>query len=162
MAFESQAKLCCWQNRSQYVYLLTDRQITRSTFVLVFVMPNGAIRIKYHRSIQRKKFVLTDVKCITKQQYSSDLWKLWPLSLKAKRNCIVDKFLKIIQLIIKNAVRLILDNFGIVGFLFFGRIPVDSSQFSLHFDSIFMLNVLKRSLILAYRPTGGRKMNVAY
>ena len=42
---------------------------------------------------------------------------LWPLSLKDKRNCIVD-------------------NFGIIGFLFFGRIPVDSSYFSLHFDSI--------------------------
>jgi hypothetical protein len=49
--------------------------------------------------------------------------------LKAKRNCIVDKSLKIIKRIIKNAVRLILDNFGIVGFLFFGRIPVDSSTF---------------------------------
>jgi hypothetical protein len=34
-----------------------------------------------------------------------------------KRDCIVDKSLKIIKLI-KNAVRLILDNFGIVGFLF--------------------------------------------
>ena len=33
---------------------------------------------------------------ITKQQYSSDLW---PLSLKAKRNCIGDKSLKIIKLI---------------------------------------------------------------
>jgi hypothetical protein len=52
---------------------------------------------------------------ITKQQYSSDLW---PLSLKAKRNCIVDKSLKIIKLIIKNAVRLILDNFGTLFFLF--------------------------------------------
>ena len=41
-----------------------------------------------------------------------------------------------------------LDNFGIVGFLFFGRIPVDSPHLSLHFDShIFMSNVLKRSLI---------------
>jgi hypothetical protein len=48
------------------------------------------------------------------QQYSSDLW---PLSLKAKRNCII--CWQIAQ-IIKNAVRLILDNFGIVGFLFFG------------------------------------------
>jgi hypothetical protein len=79
--------------------------------------------------------------------------------LKAKRNGIVDKSLKIIKLIIKNAVRLILDNFGIVGFLFFSRIPVDSSHFSLHFDSVaspkapkyFILNVLKRSLILADR-----------
>jgi hypothetical protein len=34
----------------------------------------------------------------------------------------VDKSLKIIKLI-KNAVSLILDNFGIVGFLIFGRIP---------------------------------------
>jgi hypothetical protein len=68
----------------------------------------------------------------------------------------------LIKLIIKNAVRLILDNFGIVGFLFFGRIPVDLSHFSLHFDSIFMLNVLKCSLILAYGPTGGRQKDVAY
>jgi hypothetical protein len=68
-----------------------------------------------------------------------------------------DKSLKIIKLIIKNAVRLIFGNFGIVGFPFFGRIPVDSSYFSLHFDSIlspkapkyFILNVFKRSLILA-------------
>jgi hypothetical protein len=104
--------------------------------------------------------LLTDVKCITKQQYSSDLWKLLPLSFKAKRNCIVDKSLKIIQLIIKEGVRLILDNIGIVGFLFFGRIPVDSSHFSLHFDSIFILNVLKRSLILANGQTGGQKKNV--
>ena len=46
---------------------------------------------------------------------------------------------------------MILDNFGIVGFLFFGRIPVDSSHFSaLHFDCIlgpkyFILKLLKRS-----------------
>jgi hypothetical protein len=73
--------------------------------------------------------VLTDVKCIAKHQYSSDLW---PLSLKAERNCIVDKSLNYK----KNAVRLILDNFGINGFLFFRRIPVDSFHFSLHFDSI--------------------------
>jgi hypothetical protein len=100
--------------------------------------------------------VLTDVKCITKHQYSSDLW---PLSLKAKRNCIVDKSLNYK----KNAVRLILDNFAIIGFLFFSHISVDSSHFSLHFDSIlspkapkyFILNVLKRSSILAYGTTGG-------
>jgi hypothetical protein len=72
-----------------------------------------------------------------------NLWAWVALSLKAKRNCIVD-------------------NFGIIGFLFFGRIPVDSSYFSLHFDSILspkapkkiILNVLKRSLILAYGQTG--------
>jgi hypothetical protein len=56
-----------------------------------------------------------NVKCITKQQNSSDLWLL-----KVKRDCIVDKLLKIIKLI-KNAVRSILDNFRIVGFLVFGR-----------------------------------------
>ena len=64
-----------------------------------------------------------------------------------KRNCIVDKSLKIIKLI-KNAVRLIHDDFGTVGFLVFGRTPVDSSQFSPHFDSVlspkyFILKVLK-------------------
>jgi hypothetical protein len=53
-----------------------------------------------------------------------------------KRNCIVDKSLKIYIKLIKNAVRLILDNFGIVGFLVFGRMPVDSSHFFPHFDSI--------------------------
>jgi hypothetical protein len=83
---------------------------------------------------------------------------------------IVDKSLKSIKLFIKNPLRLILDNFGIVGFLFFGRKPVDSSHFSLHFDSIlcpkapkyFILNVLKRSLILACGQTSGRQKNVAY
>jgi hypothetical protein len=48
---------------------------------------------------------------------------------KQTTNCII--CWQIAQ-IIKNAVRLILDNLGIVGFLFFGRIPVDSSHFSLH------------------------------
>ena len=68
---------------------------------------------------------------------------LWPLSPKYyilkvlmcsfnKRNCIVDKSLKIIKLI-KNAVRLILDNFGIVGFFVFGRMPVDSSNLNSSF-----------------------------
>jgi transposase len=68
-----------------------------------------------------------------------------------KRNCIVDKSLKIIKLI-KNAVRLILDSFGIVGFLVFGRMPVDLSHFSPHFDSIlsskyFILKALKRKRV---------------
>ena len=95
-----------------------------------------------------------------KHQYSNDLWPL-----KIKRNCIllINRSKLLIKLIIKNAVGLILDNFGIVGFLFFSPIPVDSSHFSLHFDNIlspkapiyFILNVLKRSLILAYGPTGG-------
>jgi hypothetical protein len=55
----------------------------------------------------------------------------------------------------KNAVRLILDNFGIVGFLFFGRIPVDSSHFSLHFDNILSPKAPKYfSLdVLNWRPT---------
>ena len=64
---------------------------------------------------------------------------------------IVDKSLKNIY-----KLRLILDNFGIVGFLFFGRKPVDSSHISLHFDSIlspkapkyFILNVNKAPLVV--------------
>ena len=76
---------------------------------------------------------------------------------ETKRNCIVDKLLKIIKLIyMKNALCLILDNFDIVGFLIFARIPVDSSHFSLHFNSILSpKNFLKHSSILAYEPTGG-------
>ena len=64
-------------------------------------MSNGARRIKIPPFDSALEIVIiTDVKCITnismitKQQYSSDLW---PLSLKAKRNCIVDKSLKIIK-----------------------------------------------------------------
>jgi hypothetical protein len=53
---------------------------------------------------------------------------------------------------------LILDNFGIVGFLFFGRIPVDSSLFILII--LFILNALKRSLILAYGPTECSVLNI--
>ena len=87
--------------------------------------------------------LILDSNFISKQlQYCSDLWPS-----KDKRNCIVDKSLKIIQLI-KNSARLILHNFRFVGFLFFGRIPMDSPQFSLHSDSIlsrkyFILKVLK-------------------
>jgi hypothetical protein len=85
--------------------------------------------------------------------------------LKDNRNCIVHKSLKIIKLI-KNAVRLILDNFGIVRFLLFGRMPVDSSHFCPHFDSIlstkyFILKALKRSFDPnVYGPTGARQENV--
>ena len=65
--------------------------------------------------------------------------------------------------LIKNAVRLILDNFGIVGFFVFGHMPVDSSHFSPHFDSIlnskyFILKALKRcfdpNVGTNWRPTG--------
>ena len=61
----------------------------------------------------------------------------------------------VIAQIIKNAVRLILDNFGIIGFLFFGRIPVDSSHFSLHFDNILSPKAPKYSIlnVLNWRPT---------
>jgi hypothetical protein len=70
-------------------------------------MSNGAIRIQILPFDSALEIVLlTVVIYISKQQYSSDLW---PLSLKMKRNCVVDKSLKIIKLIIKNAVRLILD-----------------------------------------------------
>ena len=112
---------------------IVDKSLAVRLHVLVFVLPNDTIRIKIPPFDSALEIVITDVKCITKRQYSSGLW---PLSLKAKRNCIVDKLLKIIKLIMKNAVRLILDNFGIIGFLIFGRIPVDSSHFSLHFNSI--------------------------
>jgi hypothetical protein len=57
------------------------------------------------------------------------------MAFESQAKLFVDKSLKIIKLI-KNAVRLILHNFGIVGFLVFGLIPMDSSYFSLHFDSI--------------------------
>jgi hypothetical protein len=102
------------------------------------------IRTKIPPFDSAQEIILRDVKCITKQQYSSDFWPL-----RDKRNCIVHKSLKIIKLI-KNAVSLIVDNFGIVGFLVFGRMPVDSSHFSPHFDSIlsskyFILKALKRS-----------------
>jgi hypothetical protein len=64
--------------------LLAVRIVDKSLavpFHSVFVMPNGAIRIKIPPFDSELEIVLiTDVKCITKQQYSSDLW---PLSLKA-------------------------------------------------------------------------------
>jgi hypothetical protein len=94
-------------------------------------MHNGPIRIKIPPFDTALEIVLiTNVKCITKQQCSSDLW---PLSLK------------------RSEIVLLPNNFGFIGFLFFGRIPVDLSHFSLHFDSIlspkapkyFILNVLK-------------------
>ena len=69
------------ENQAKW-YLLT---IARSTFHSVFVMPNGPIRIKIPAFDSALEIVLiTNVKCITKHQCSSDLW---PLSLKAKRNC---------------------------------------------------------------------------
>jgi hypothetical protein len=130
-------------------------QITRSTFHSVFVL-NAAIRIKIPPFDSELEIVLiTDVNCITNSIlaiYGLCLWKPSEIALLTNRS-------KLFKLIIKNAVCLILDNFGIIGFLFFGRIPVDSPHFSLHFDSILSpkapLNVLKRSLMLAYGPTGG-------
>jgi hypothetical protein len=81
-----------------------------------------------------------------------------------KRNCIIDKSLKIIKLI-KNALRLILDNFGIVSFLVLGRVPVDSSHFFPHFDSIlsskyFILKALKRIFDPNVRTNWRRQENV--
>ena len=78
-----------------------------------------------------------------------------------KRNCIVDKSLKIIKLITLK----MLDNFGIVGFLVFGRMPVDSSHFFPHFDSIFsskyfILKALKRSFDPNVRTNWRPKENV--
>ena len=53
-------------------------------------MYNGTIRIKIPPFDSAKEIAFTDVKCITKQQCSSDLWPL-----KIKRNCIVDKSLAV-------------------------------------------------------------------
>ena len=58
--------------------------------IIVFVMPNSAIRIKIPPFDSAQEIVLTDVKCITKHQYSNDLWPL-----KIKRHCIVDKSLAV-------------------------------------------------------------------
>ena len=73
-------------------------------------------------------------------------YEIYPLSLEAKRNCIVYRSLKILKLIIKHAVRLILDNVGIVGSL-----PVDSSHFSLHLDSILSSKVPEYFILNALR-----------
>jgi hypothetical protein len=133
MAFENQAKLYCWQI-ARSTYLLTNH----SPFVRPCICnaykwrnkdKNTTVRFSVRNCTYEWEIVLTNEKLYLRmsnvllnnwQQYSSDLWPLlWPLSLKAKRNCII--CWQIAQ-IIKNAVRLILDNFGIVGFLFFGRI----------------------------------------
>jgi hypothetical protein len=52
------------------------------------------------------------------------------MAFESQAKLFVDKSLKIIKLI-KNAVRLILHNFGIVGFHVFGLIPMNSSYFLL-------------------------------
>jgi hypothetical protein len=90
--FENQAKLYCWNVDKSLAVRIVDSQancwqITRSTFHSVFVMPNGAIRIKIPPFDSNR----TNYGC---QMYSitiknSTLSDLWPLSLKAKRNCIM-------------------------------------------------------------------------
>jgi hypothetical protein len=138
-------------------------QITRRLSDLVFVMSNGAIFNKDKNTTVRfsvRNCTYTNEKLYLRmsnvllnnlQQYYSDLW---PLFWKPSEivNCII--CWQIAQ-IIKNAVRLILDNFGIVGFLFFGRIPVDSSHFSLHFDNILSpkATTYSRLDVLNWRPT---------
>ena len=84
-----------------------------------------------------------DAKFIFKQQYSRDsLRKTSEFKLY-----IVEKLLKIIKI----SVRLMIpDNFRIVVYPFSGRIPMASSHFSLHFDSILspkylILKVLQRN-----------------
>jgi hypothetical protein len=47
-----------------------------------------------------------------------------------------NSILAIYGFVFESQAKFIVDNFGIIGFLFFGRIPVDSSYFSFHFDSI--------------------------
>jgi hypothetical protein len=51
-----------------------------------------------------------------------------------------NSILAIYGFVFESQAKSIVDNFGIIGFLFFGRIPVDSSYFSLHFDSILSRN----------------------
>jgi hypothetical protein len=80
--------------------------------------------------ISIKSSTYTGAKFIFKQQYSSDM----AFERQAKLY-IVEKLLKIIKRI-KNSVRFILDNFRIVVYPFSGHIPMDSSHYSLHFDSI--------------------------
>ena len=99
---------------------------------------------KIPRFKSASKVLLTGAKFIFKQQYSSDV----AFERQAKLY-IVEKLLKIIKQI-KNSVRLILDNFRIVVYPFSGHIPMDSSHYSLHFDSILspkylILKVLKRN-----------------
>ena len=53
-----------------------------------------SLKIENSRRVAISRPVCMDLK----QQYSSNIW---PLSLKAKRNCIVEKSLKIIKLIRK-------------------------------------------------------------
>ena len=53
---------------------------------------------------------------------------------------------------------LILDNFGIVGFLFYGRIPVDSSHFSLHFDNILSPKAPKYFSFERFKLAADRRM----
>jgi hypothetical protein len=75
-------------NRSQYVLLL---QITRATFVLVFVMPNGAIRIKIPPFDSALEIVLiTDVKLLLNNSilaiYGLCLWKSSEIVLLINRS----------------------------------------------------------------------------
>jgi hypothetical protein len=61
-------------------------------------MPNGPIRIKIPAFDSALEIVLiTNVKCITKHQCSSDLW---PLSLKAKRQKIIRQKIAVIAAMI--------------------------------------------------------------
>jgi hypothetical protein len=103
-------------SKSSEIVLLTNH--SRSTFVLDLVLSCNAYKWRNKVKNTNVRFsvrnctygcqiwviprsrleIESSVKCITKQQYSSDLW---PLSLKSKRNCIANESLKIIQLIIK-------------------------------------------------------------
>ena len=76
MAFENQAKLYCWEIARSI--RTVDKSCIRCLSDLVFVK-NIIVRF----SVRNCTY---ECQCITKHQYSSDLW---PLSLKAKRNCIV-------------------------------------------------------------------------
>jgi hypothetical protein len=96
----------------QYISDLDNFRIVGFLFFGRTPGDSSHISLYFVRSLSQKYFILKVLMCIFQDK---------------RRNCIVDKSLKIIKLI-KNAVRLILDNFGIVGFLVSGRMPVDSSH----------------------------------
>ena len=123
---------------------------------------------KYHRSNQRTKLYLRMPNSLLNSSILA-IYGLWKSSeIVLLTNVTNRSQIYIIQLF-KNAVRLLLDNFRVVGFLLFGRIRMDSSHFYLRFDSIlirqqFILKVLLKSEVLTKRTEqlSADRRNVAY
>ena len=83
--------------QSRKVFFPINLVLKRLTFCSVylwFYAPNKDKNTTVRFSVRNSNYGL---KCITKPQYSSDLW-----TLKVKRNSIVDKSLKIIIIIVSN------------------------------------------------------------